>query len=97
MLLFVGSSSSSRSSSSSPPTGPQDLQHPGPLAGQGTVLREQRDLQSNTAALYSEDQGGTARSWRYTSTLKKQLLLVLRVQEICWGPLAVTGGRTSGH
>lgn len=45
--LFVGSSSLSRSSSSSPPTGQEDLQHPGPLAGQGTMLREQRDLQSN--------------------------------------------------
>lgn len=61
MLLFVGSSSFSRSSGSSPLTGREVLQHPGPLAGQGTVLREQRDLRSNTESLYSEDEDGTAR------------------------------------
>lgn len=53
VLLFVGSSSFSCSSRSFPPTGQEDLQHPGPLAGQGTVLREQRDLQSNTESLYN--------------------------------------------
>lgn len=70
-LLFVGSSSLSRCSSSSPLAGLQVLQHPGPLAGQGTVLRKQRDLQSKTESLYSEDEGSTARRWRHIHTLKK--------------------------
>lgn len=43
----------SRSSGFPPRLGREDLQDPGPLAGQGPVLREQRDVQSNTK--HSED------------------------------------------
>lgn len=55
LLRFVGSSHFSVAPAG---RGQEDLQDPGPLAGQGTVLREQRDVQSNTKHLsswHSED------------------------------------------
>lgn len=52
----------------------EDLQNPGPLAGQGTVLREQRDGESKTSTS----------TWRHTKTEERQLLPALRVLEVCW-------------